>query len=388
MIMQKKQETKSSSDPTSIERRKFLKTSMKFGFTTALVSSAAGTLTSGDALAQTAQEEAERKASAKYQMTFATAYIVGVSRAYPIMQLDFKENIQNMTNGQIYVNLAPGKKLGAGAKLAKKVQSGVIQVAQHSVSNLAPFAPEADLINMPYMCAKNQEVVNLVTSNAWKSVIDPKIAKSGFKALWYTSTSARTFAVRKGMNPILTPDDLKGVKFRVPGSKMLQLFYRMLGANPTPVAWGETPSAIKQGVADALDPVVSGLYIFGFGDILSHITLAQSVHGLQVYSCNLEWFNNLPSDVQEGVEFASDVTFRQNLAKVPGAFAYAKSQMIKAGVQFHTLSEDNMAAFVALGGHQRPEWDEWKVKLAGSLANFDKMLEAANTQGNYFVHNV
>ena len=77
MIMQKKQETKSSSDPTSIERRKFLKTSMKFGFTTALVSSAAGTLTSGDALAQTAQEEAERKASAKYQMTFATAYIVG-----------------------------------------------------------------------------------------------------------------------------------------------------------------------------------------------------------------------------------------------------------------------------------------------------------------------
>ena len=35
MIMQKKQETKSSSDPTSIERRKFLKTSMKFGFTTA-----------------------------------------------------------------------------------------------------------------------------------------------------------------------------------------------------------------------------------------------------------------------------------------------------------------------------------------------------------------
>ena len=169
---------------------------------------------------------------------------------------------------------------------------------------------------------------------------------------------------------------------------MLQLFYRMLGTNPTPVAWGETPSAIKQGVADALDPVVSGLYIFGFGDILSHITLAQSVHGLQVYSCNLEWFNNLPSDVQEGVEFASDVTFRQNLAKVPGAFAYAKSQMIKAGVQFHTLSEDNMAAFRALGGHQRPEWDEWKVKLAGSLANFDKMLEAANTQGNYFVHNV
>ena len=374
--------------PANEERRRFFEASAKYGFTAAMMAGAGGALLSADATAQTANEEAERKEAAEYTMTFATAYIVGVSRAYPIMQLDFKENIQNMTNGKIYVNLAPGKKLGAGGALAKKVQSGVIQVAQHSVSNFAPFAPEADLINMPYMCARNQEVVNLVTSDVWKSVVDPKINASGFKALWYTSTSARTFSVRHGMDPILEPQDLEGVKFRVPGSKMLQQFYRLLGANPTPVAWGETPSAIKQGVADALDPVLSGLYIFGFGDILSHVSLAQSVHGLQVYSCNLEWFQSLPADVQEGVEFASETTFRQNLAKVPAAFAYASSEMRKAGVQIHDLSEDQIAAFRELAGHQRPEWDEWKVKLAGSMENFEKMLEASQTQGNFFVHNV
>ncbi len=374
--------------PTNEERRRFFEASAKYGFTAAMMAGAGGALMSAEATAQTANEEAERKDAAEYTMTFATAYIIGVSRAYPIMQLDFKENIQNMTNGKIYVNLAPGKKLGAGGALAKKVQSGVIQVAQHSVSNFAPFAPEADLINMPYMCARNQEVVNLVTSDVWKSVVDPKINASGFKALWYTSTSARTFSVRHGMDPILVPEDLAGVKFRVPGSKMLQQFYRLLGANPTPVAWGETPSAIKQGVADALDPVLSGLYIFGFGDILSHVSLAQSVHGLQVYSCNLEWFQSLPPDVQEGVEFASEVTFRQNLAKVPAAFAYASSEMRKAGVQIHELSEDQIAAFRELGGHHRPEWDEWKVKLAGSMANFEKMLEASQTQGDFFVHNV
>ncbi len=376
------------SAPTNEERRRFFEVSAKYGFTAAMVAGAGGMLMSTEATAQTAQEESERKEAADYTMTFATAYIIGVSRAYPIMQLDFKENIQNMTNGKVYVNLAPGKKLGAGGALAKKVQSGVIQVAQHSVSNFAPFAPEADLINMPYMCARNQEVVNLVTSDVWKSVVDPKINASGFKALWYTSTSARTFSVRHGMDPILKPEDLAGVKFRVPGSKMLQQFYRLLGANPTPVAWGETPSAIKQGVADALDPVLSGLYIFGFGDILSHVTLAQSVHGLQVYSCNLEWFQSLPADVQEGVEFASDVTFRQNLAKVPAAFAYTSTQMRKAGVQIHELSEDQIAAFRDLAGHQRPEWDEWKINLAGSMSNFEQMLEASQTQGNYFVHNV
>jgi TRAP-type C4-dicarboxylate transport system substrate-binding protein len=119
---------------------------------------------------------------------------------------------------------------------------------------------------------------------------------------------------------------MSGVKFRVPGSAMLQQYYRMVGANPTPVAWGETPSAIKQGVADALDPSVGALFVFGFKDILSHVTFTQAVPDSQVYSINLEWFNSLPADVQEGIEFAGEVTQHQNLSKVPSARSYAMSQ--------------------------------------------------------------
>ncbi len=114
----------------------------------------------------------------------------------------------------------------------------------------------------------------------------------------------RVVALRKGGNgPIKTPADLAGIKFRVPGSQMLQQYYRALGANPTPVAWGETPSAIKQGVADALDPAVGALYVFGFKDILSWVTFTRAVPDAQVYSCNLEWFNGLPLPVREGIEF-------------------------------------------------------------------------------------
>lgn len=377
------------SDETVLNRRQLLSATAKYGLTTAVVAAAAGTLMSKSALAQTASEEAKRKKAAKHTMIVGTAYIIGASRAQPIMQLDFKENVQNMSNGEIYVNLAAGKKLGAGKVLANKVQKGVIQVAQHSVSNFAPFAPAADLINIPYWSAKNQQFANLVTSKIWDEVVHPKVEAAGFKALWYPSFSPRTFSVRKGGKPILTPEDIKGLKFRVPGSKMLQQFVRLLGANPTPIAWGETPSAIKQGVADALDVTVNGLYIFGFGDILDHITTAQTVHGGQVYSCNLEWFNALPKNLQDAVMYASDVTFRQNLAKVPAAFAYGKAELIKSGVKFHQLSDDAMAQFVELGGHQRPEWDSFKTDLAGSLAAFDKMHTAANTLNpRYIVDNV
>ena len=373
--------------PKSIERRRFLDLSAKYGFTAAVVAGAGGALVSSEAAAQTAKEEKERQKAAKHVMTVATAYILGASRSYPIMQLDFKENVQNATGGQIYVKLAAGGQLGAGGALAQKVQNGTIQAAQHSLSNFAPFAPVVDLINLPYLCGANQKFVNLVTSKAWKSEVDPAVEAKGFKPLWYVVIDPRVVAVRKGgKGPVKTPADLSGIKFRVPGSKMLQQYYRMIGANPTPVAWGETPSAIKQGVADALDPAVGALHVFGFKDILSWVTFSQAVPDSQVYSCNLEWFKSLPGDVQDGIEFASEITAQQNLAKVPAARNYAMAEMGKAGVQFYSPSSDELAEWAKAGGYQRSEWDGFKKDLAGSLDTFGKLEEAANTQGRLYVH--
>ncbi|MFT5117378.1 MAG: TRAP-type C4-dicarboxylate transport system substrate-binding protein [Kiritimatiellia bacterium] len=374
--------------PEMIERRRFLSLTKKFGFTAALVAATGGSLlVSEQAAAATANEEAQREKAAKYKMTIGTAYILGATRSYPIMQLDFKENIQNMTNGQVYVRLAPGGQLGAGGALVSKVQQGTIQAAQHSISNFAPFAPIVDLINLPYFCGANQNFINLVNSDEWRKQVDPQVAAKGFKPLWYVVIDPRVVAVRKGISgPIKTPDDLKGIKFRVPGSKMLQQYYRAIGANPTPVAWGETPSAIKQGVADALDPAVGALHVFGFKDILSSVTFTRAVPDAQVYSCNLEWFNSLPADIQAGIEMASEVTSHQNLSKVPSSRAYAMSEMNKSGVKFHSLTPDELAQWVEKGGHQNAEWDVYKKDLAGSMSNFGKLLDAANTQGRYYVN--
>ena len=370
----------------SAERRNFLKLAGAGAFTAAMVAGAGGVLWSSEAVAQTRKEEREREQAADHIMTIATAYVLGASRSYPILQLDLKENIQNATNGKVYVKLAPGGQLGAGGALVQKVQGGTIQAAQHSISNFAPFAPAADLINLPYFCGANQRFVNLVNSDAWKNLVHPKVEERGFKPLFYIVIDPRVIAVRKGGNKVMAPGDLSGVKFRVPGSEMLQQYYRLVGANPTPVAWGETPSAIKQGVADALDPAVGALFVFGFKDILSHVTFTRAVPDSQIYSCNLEWFNGLPADVQEGIEFASEITAQQNLAKVPAARNYAMAELRKAGVEFHSLSDDNLAEWEATGGYKRSEWDKYKSDLAGSMDTFAKLEEAAGTMGRYYVH--
>ena len=371
----------------SATRRNFLKLAGSGSFTAAMVAGAAGTLWSTEAAAQTASEERDREKAADHVMTIATAYVLGATRSYPIMQLDLKENIQNATSGKVYVKLAPGGQLGAGGALAQKVQSGTIQAAQHSLSNFAPFASTVDLINMPYLCGSNQRFTNLVHSDTWAKAVNPNVEAAGFKALFYVNIDPRVVAVRKGgAGAVMTPGDLSGVKFRVPGSAMLQQYYRMVGANPTPVAWGETPSAIKQGVADALDPSVGALYVFGFKDILSHVTFTQAVPDSQVYSCNLEWLNSMPADVQDGMMEAAEITRHQNLSKVPSARNYAMAELRKSGVQFHSLSEDQLAEWQSVGGYQNAAWDSFKVELAGSMDTFAKLEEAAGTQGRYYVH--
>ncbi|GBF28005.1 solute-binding protein [bacterium MnTg02] len=373
----------------TLDRRRFIQLSHVYGFTAVAMTGASMAFFSEEAVAQTAKEEKERQKTAKSTMNLATEYIIGATRYYPLMQLNLKENIQNFTNGEVYVKLSPGGVLGKGGKLVSKVQSNTIQAAQHSVSNFAPFAPAIDLINVPYWANTNQKFTNLVTSAVWKEEVHKRVNERGFEVLLYLVLDPRTAATRKGFGKVLkTPADMKGMKFRVPGSKILQQFYRMAGANPTPVAWGETPTAIKEGVADGLDPALVALYAAGFSGLLETVSFIKSVEDAQVYSCNLKWLKSLSDQAQEGIRLAADITFQQNLAQVPASRAFAMAEMAKSGTKYYVPNADELNQWKEAAGAQRPEWADLKTKLAGSLAKFGEFEEAANTQGQYFVHDV
>ncbi|MEJ2376817.1 MAG: TRAP transporter substrate-binding protein [Pseudolabrys sp.] len=375
----------------SQERRRFLEISGTFGFTAAMVAAGAGTLLlPKEAAAQTAMEEREREKAAKYKITLATEYRIGATRSYPMIQLNVKENLQNFSNGKIYVKLQPGGALGVGSALAQKVQAGTIQIGQFSLSNFAPYAPSVDLINLPYWCGANQQFVNLVTSKVWHEQVNGRVREKGFEPMFYFCIDPRTAAKRRGLGggPFKTPKDLEGIKFRVPGSAILAQLYRMLGANPTPVAWGETPSALKQGVADALDPSLGALYTFGFKDVLSWVTFNKPVPDSQCYAMNKDWFNGLDADTKDGIRQAADVCLQQNLAQVPASRAYAMAEMRKAGVKFYVPKPDELAQWKEKAGAQRKEWDPVKAKILGSADKFKALEEAANTPCKYYVNDV
>lgn len=370
----------------SPQRRRFLQVAERYGFTTAVLASSGGFLWSDSAVAQTADDESAKQKAAKHNMIFATEYKLDSFKTYPIMQEAFKENLQNATKGALYVRLHPAGQLGVGAALGQKVQGGTVQGGGLSLSNFSPFAPIVDVINIPFWCGENQRFANLVTSKVWADEINPKVNAKNFKPMFYYTVDPRTIAVRKGFGKIIkTPDDMRGVKMRIPPSKLLGKFYQLAGANPTIVAWGETPTALKQGVADALDPAIGALYTFGFIDILESITAVSSVPDAQMFACNLPWFQSLPKEMQSQFDEASEKTQEASFAQIESARKTSIDAMSKAGIKFYKPNAAEMQSWVEACGEQRAEWNENKIELAGSTATFDKLKTAANTKGRYTV---
>jgi len=369
------------------ERRRFFEVSGRYGFTTAVLALTGGYLWSDAELAYAADDEAAREKAAKHVMIFATEYKNDDYKTYPIPQTQFKANLEALSGNAVYVKLFPSGQLGIGPALAQKVQAGTVQGGSVSLSNFSPFAPIVDVINIPFWCGENQRFANLVTSALWNGEITPKVTVKGYKPMFYFTVDPRTIATRRGMNKVIkTPDDMRGVKMRVPASRLLQQFYRLTGANPTVVAWGETPSALKQGVADALDPSVGALYTFGFIDIIDSITLVDSVTDAQMFAANNGWFQALPKDLQTKFDEASEKTQGESFAQIPIARKNSMDALGKGGVKFYKPSAAEHKRWVDAAGEQRPEWNDTKKELAGSLDTFEKLKTAANTKGRFTVN--
>ena len=369
------------------ERRRFFEVVGRYGFTTAALALTGGYLWSDAELAYAADDEAAKEKAAKHVMLFATEYRNEDYKTYPIMQTQFKENLQTLSGNAVYVKLFPSGQLGVGPALAQKVQAGTVQGGSVSLSNFSPFAPIVDVINIPFWCGENQRFANLVTSAVWNDEITPKVTIKGYKPMFYFTVDPRTVATRKGLHKtIKTPDDMRGIKMRVPASRLLQQFYRLTGANPTVVAWGETPSALKQGVADALDPSVGALYTFGFIDIIESISLVESVSDAQMFAANYGWFQSLPKELQMKFEAASEKTQGESFAQIPIARKNSMDALSKAGVTFYKPNAAEHKRWVDAAGEQRPEWNDIKKELAGSPATFDRLKTAANTKGKFTVN--
>jgi C4-dicarboxylate-binding protein DctP len=162
--------------------------------------------------------------------------------------------------------------------------------------------------------------------------------------------------------PILSLEDLKGVRIRVPpGDNYVQTF-EALGASVTTIAWGEVPTALQQGIIDAVEPVPHAWVSSRMYELADQITLTEHIWDFYIMSTNKSWWDGLDPAVREELQDIIAEVTAANWEEAISANQDALEHMESQGAQIHELSAEEQERWRQA---VRPVWENLGVPLVG-----------------------
>lgn len=172
---------------------------------------------------------------------------------YPTTQGLFKlaDLVKERSNGQILIEVKYGGQLGKGEKeVVEQVQFGALDMARISISPVTEFVPELEAFGLPYLWKSRDHMWKVLNGPTGQRLLKD-VENYKFYGLCYYESGARSFYNSK--REIKTVADLKGLKIRVQKSKLMIDLVNTMGANATPIAFGEVYDAISKGVIDGAE---------------------------------------------------------------------------------------------------------------------------------------
>jgi C4-dicarboxylate-binding protein DctP len=126
----------------------------------------------------------------------------------------------------------------------------------------------------------------------------------GIKGLAYWHNGMKQLSSNR--DQLRRPEDVKGLKFRIQQSDVLEAQFRALGANPQKMAFSEVYQALQTGVVDGQENTWSNIYSQKFFEVQK--TIAVTNHGVVDYMAitNAKWWDGLPADIRKGLQQAMD----------------------------------------------------------------------------------
>ena len=164
---------------------------------------------------------------------------------------EFAKRIKEKTNGRIEVQVFNNAQLGNERDMLEGCQLGTLDMTKVISSALTGFVPQTKVFDMPYLFRDRAHFHKIATGPIADKFNNELLPKAGFKGLAMLDAGIR--GVYNTKRPITKPEDLKGLKIRVPESPVLIQTFNTLGANATPLPVGEIYNALQQGVIDAAE---------------------------------------------------------------------------------------------------------------------------------------
>ncbi|MGI9455845.1 MAG: TRAP transporter substrate-binding protein, partial [Aeoliella sp.] len=206
----------------------------------------------------------------------------------------FKRELEQRTKGRIQVELYCGGVLGTERAVMDLVATGALQGTRGGF--FADANPKFNIIMMPFLVEGWDQAIRLVNSDFMRR-INEEARASG----WHipaTGISQGFRAHTNNVRPIRHPDDLKGLKMRVPPQDVFVRTARAFGANPQEIPAIEIYQSLQTGVVDGQDNPPSNIWDYKIHEVSKFMTVTNYATGPDPLLVNLAWYEGLPDDLK------------------------------------------------------------------------------------------
>lgn len=282
------------------------------------------------------------------------------------MQVErFQQQVVENSKGSLKINAFLNSQLGSEQDTVQQVARGRIDMGGYSITAASLLVPELALLNIPFLF-ESQKQQDCVYDNHLTQHTADMLEKKGVVMLSWSEVGVAGFI---GKKPILSPDDIKGLKARSQPNKVAAFKWTKHGANPSPLPVTEWVSAHQTGLVDVADSAPTFYFFSGLAKVAPVFT--KSAHQDQggIVIINKATFDKLSKDRQQAL-----LTTRQQSpgaqlrAEVRGFEGNILQMHVKAGGQVVEMSEAQRAVWrksmielwpqmvAAVGGEAEKYW--------------------------------
>jgi C4-dicarboxylate-binding protein DctP len=213
----------------------------------------------------------------------------------------FKELAEKYTDGKVKVEIYPNSTLYKDKEELEALQLGAVQMLAPSNSKFGPIGVrEFEVFDLPYILP-DLKTLRKVTDGPLGARLLKLLDSKGMAGLAYWDNGFKQMSANK---KLISPDDYKGLKFRIQSSKVLEAQFRALGSIPQVMAFGEVYQALQTGVVDGQENTWSNIYTQKMHEVQKYATVTNHGYIGYVVVVNKKFWDGMPADIRASCEKA------------------------------------------------------------------------------------
>lgn len=216
----------------------------------------------------------------------------------------WKELVEQRSHGRLRVHLYPGAQLSNSNQRTEleMVQSGVLDASLESSILLTLLDPKFTVFSLPWLF-KDHAAANRVCDGPLGRQLLALLPPKRIVGLAYGANGFRQ--VTNSRHPIRTPADLKALKIRVPAIKMYVTLFKLLGADPSSMNFGELFTALKEGTMDGQENPLAVIYQAKLYEVQKYVTIWDYSYDPLILCMNRKRWESFPSGDQKLLKSAA-----------------------------------------------------------------------------------